>query len=87
MAVGRLVKSYRPPLSGPRYRDPRYRDPRYQVYRHLYFFGAFDTEEEAEACLKYIKGRFARGMLGILKITQDNTADKWARSSSLGFFR
>ena len=42
-------------------------------------FGAFDTEEEAEACLKYIKGRFARGMLGILKITQDNTADKWAK--------
>ena len=42
-------------------------------------FGAFDTEAEAEACLKYIKGRFARGMLGVLKITQDNTADKWAK--------
>ena len=41
--------------------------------------GAFDTEAEAEACLKYIKGRFARGMLGVLKITQDNTADKWAK--------
>ena len=42
-------------------------------------FGAFETEKEAEACLKYIKGRFARGMLGVLKITQDNTADKWAK--------
>lgn len=42
-------------------------------------FGAFDSEHEAEACLKYIKSRFSRGMLGILKTTQDNTAEKWAK--------
>lgn len=41
--------------------------------------GAFETQEEAEHCMKYIKSRFARGMLGILKITQDNTAEKWAK--------
>ena len=29
--------------------------------------------------MKYIKSKFARAMLGILKITQDNTADKWAK--------
>ena len=40
-------------------------------------FGAFDTESEAKAMLKYIKTKFARAMLGILKITQDNTKDKW----------
>ena len=40
-------------------------------------FGAFDTESEAKAMLKYIKSKFARAMLGILKITQDNTKDKW----------
>ena len=27
--------------------------------------------------LKYINTKFARVMLGILKITQDNTAEKW----------
>lgn len=40
-------------------------------------FGAFDTESEAKAMLRYIKSKFARAMLGILKITQDNTKDKW----------
>ena len=39
--------------------------------------GAFKTEDEANACLKYIKTRFARTMLGILKITQDNPPEKW----------
>ncbi|MBQ6131293.1 MAG: Eco57I restriction-modification methylase domain-containing protein [Selenomonadaceae bacterium] len=41
--------------------------------------GAFDVRAEAESCLKYIKSKFARVMLGILKATQDNTADKWAK--------
>ena len=27
--------------------------------------------------MKYIKTKFARVMLGVLKITQDNTRDKW----------
>ena len=39
--------------------------------------GTFDTEEEANACLKYIKTKFARALLGILKITQSNARDKW----------
>lgn len=39
--------------------------------------GSFDTREEAEYCLKYIQSKFARAMLGILKITQDNTKEKW----------
>ncbi|MBR4384082.1 MAG: Eco57I restriction-modification methylase domain-containing protein, partial [Selenomonadaceae bacterium] len=41
--------------------------------------GAFDTEAEADACLKYIKTKFARAMLGILKVTQHATPDKWAK--------
>lgn len=40
-------------------------------------FGAFDSRSEAEACLKYIKTKFARTMLGILKVTQDNPKDTW----------
>lgn len=39
--------------------------------------GAFDTETEAEAALKYIKTKFARVLLGTLKTTQDITPDKW----------
>ena len=41
--------------------------------------GAFTTESEAKACLKYIKGKFSRVMLGILKITQDNTKETWRK--------
>ena len=39
--------------------------------------GAFETEEEAQATLKYIKTKFARIMLGVLKTTQDITPQKW----------
>lgn len=39
--------------------------------------GAFDSQEEAEAALKYIKSKFCRTMLGILKITQDNNKPTW----------
>ena len=39
--------------------------------------GAFDSREEAENALKYVKSKFARTMLGILKITQDNNRDTW----------
>lgn len=40
--------------------------------------GCFETREEAEACLKYIKGKFARALLGILKVTQHNPKATWA---------
>lgn len=39
--------------------------------------GAFETEDEAQAALKYIKSKFARALLGILKITQDNPPERW----------
>ena len=39
--------------------------------------GAFETKDEGEAALKYIKSKFARTMLGILKITQDNNKPTW----------
>lgn len=41
--------------------------------------GAFDSEIEAQNALKYIKSKFARTMLGILKVTQDNPRDKWLK--------
>ena len=33
--------------------------------------------EEGEACLKYIQSKFARVMLGILKVTQHNPRSTW----------
>lgn len=39
--------------------------------------GSFDTEEEAQSLLKYVKSKFARALLGILKTTQHNPPEKW----------
>jgi len=47
--------------------------------------GAFDTRFEAESVLNYVKSKFARTMLGVLKITQANTRDKWAKVPSQDF--
>lgn len=39
--------------------------------------GSFDTEYEANSLLKYLKTKFARTMLGTLKVTQDNKKATW----------
>jgi len=39
--------------------------------------GSVKTVGEAEAILKYIKTRFVRALLGILKGTQDNPPERW----------
>lgn len=39
--------------------------------------GFFDNVLEVENLLKYIKTKFARVLLGVLKITQDNPPEKW----------
>ena len=39
--------------------------------------GETDSKIEAEATLKYIKTKFARTMLGILKVTQNNAKHTW----------
>ena len=39
--------------------------------------GTFKTKNEAEALFKYVKTKFARTLLGILKITQDNKKNVW----------
>lgn len=41
--------------------------------------GCFDSEFEACATLSYIKTKFARTMLGILKVTQAMTREKWKK--------
>lgn len=50
----------------------------YEGYTQTFIgIGAFDTRAEAENALKYVKTKFARTMLGILKITQDNNRSTW----------
>ena len=39
--------------------------------------GSFENELEAISALKYMKSKFVRCLLGILKITQDNPPDRW----------
>lgn len=41
--------------------------------------GTFNTKLEAENVLKYVKSKFARVLLGVLKITQDNPPAKWEK--------
>lgn len=41
--------------------------------------GKFNSSQEANNALKYVKGKFARAMLAVLKITQDNTREKWSK--------
>lgn len=40
--------------------------------------GNFETEEETEGLVKYLKTKFARSLLGILKVTQDISPRVWS---------
>lgn len=47
--------------------------------------GKFDTLQEAENLLKYLKGKFARMMLGTLKVTQNNPPSVWVNVPNQDF--
>lgn len=51
--------------------------PRVAVTQTFITIGCFYDEGAAEACLKYVKSKFARALLGVLKSTQDNPAKVW----------
>jgi hypothetical protein len=40
--------------------------------------GCFNSNSEAIACSKYLNTKFARTMLGTIKVTQDNPKETWA---------
>ncbi|SPS10938.1 hypothetical protein AMHIJAGA_00871 [Lactococcus lactis] len=42
-------------------------------------FGSFNTEIEAINLKKYVKTKFARALLGVLKMTQDTSPEKWKK--------
>jgi hypothetical protein len=66
-------------LSTPLIGEPLIGEPLIGYTETFIGIGAYDTKAEATAALKYIKSKFARTMLGILKITQDNPRDKWSK--------
>ncbi|MGB7980459.1 MAG: hypothetical protein WCF36_06660, partial [Candidatus Nanopelagicales bacterium] len=51
--------------------------PQSAVTQSFITIGAFDDEATADACLKYVKSKFVRMLLGVLKITQHNPASAW----------
>lgn len=58
----------------------------YTAYTQTFMsFGAFETEEEANNCLKYVKTKFLRLLLGTLKVTQNNSKDTWGNISLQDF--
>ena len=65
-------------LSTPLIGEPLIGEPLIGVTQSFIQIGAFDNLQEATFALKYIKSRFARCLLGILKVTQDNSKDTWA---------
>ena len=44
----------------------------------FYSIGTFDTKTEAESAFKYLKTKFARALLSVLKTTQNITPGNWA---------
>ncbi|NQJ21652.1 restriction endonuclease [Streptococcus suis] len=64
-------------LSTPLIGEPLIGEPLIGYSQTFVSIGQFQTKEEAEACMKYIKTRFARGFLGIKKITQHNPPSTW----------
>ncbi|MNS57230.1 Eco57I restriction-modification methylase [compost metagenome] len=57
--------------------EPLIGEPQLAVTQTFITIGSFGTRAEAEACLKYMKSKFSRAMLGVLKVTQDNPASTW----------
>ncbi|MDR6572473.1 hypothetical protein J2X60_001113 [Curtobacterium sp. 320] len=57
--------------------SPLVAEPEVAVTQTFITIGAFEEIAQAQACLNYVKTKFARVMLGILKITQHNPAKVW----------
>lgn len=64
-------------LSTPLIGEPLIGEPLIGFTETFISIGETDSEKEINAILKYIKGKFARCMLGILKITQNNAKPTW----------
>ena len=57
--------------------EPIISEPKVASTETFLSVGVFECKDEAVCAMKYIKTKFARALLGILKSTQANTPDKW----------
>lgn len=64
---------------------PQVLGPQVVVTESFITIGVFDNESSAEACLAYLKSKFARALLGIGKVTQDTTRHTWRHVPSQDF--
>lgn len=62
---------------GETFSSPYVSEPGMGFTQSFISIGAFDSREEAEYALKYLKTKFLRTLLGILKVTQDNNSEVW----------
>lgn len=69
-AIGEVEST---PLIG----EPLIGGPNVGCTESFVMMGPFDTKTEASNCMKYIKTKFCRTLLGTLKITQDNPKGVW----------
>lgn len=64
-------------LSTPLIGEPLIGEPLIGYTQSFISFGKFEIREEADAAHKYIRSKFARTLLGVLKVTQDNSKEVW----------
>lgn len=64
-------------LSTPLIGEPLIGEPLIGYTQSFIGIGAFLGKQEAKNALKYVRTKFARCMLGVLKVTQDNSKDTW----------
>ncbi len=64
-------------LSTPLIGEPLIGEPLIGFTEVFISVGETDSYEEAVAILKYIKTKFARALLGVLKVTQNNPKETW----------
>ncbi len=69
-AIGEVMST---PLTG----EPLTGEPLTGCTGSFIQLGSFKSEAEANNCMKYIKTKFCRAMLGTLKVTQDNPKSTW----------
>lgn len=69
-AIGEVSST---PLIG----EPLIGEPLIGYTQSFISFGKFKTKKEAKAAHKYICSKFARTLLGVLKVTQDNSKEVW----------
>lgn len=72
-----LPKSNGSGAFGETFSSPYVSEPGMGFTQSFISIGAFDKKEEAESALKYLKTKFLRTLLGILKVTQDNNSEVW----------